>query len=152
MPGPPCWRVKQFTLDKAPLEPQTLYWHDPVECTQFLFQNLNFNGHMVYAPSHMYNRNESQRVRVYMEMMTGEEWHYQQVHITITDMMLSWPGQFQICANRLSSLLVIIVICVVWIWKWEGRRSVTSSLSCSLLGWLGQCERASDFFINEPGL
>src|SRR5258708_7601434 len=28
MPGPPCWKVENITLDEAPLEPQTFYWCD----------------------------------------------------------------------------------------------------------------------------
>ena len=63
-------------LDDAPSKPQTLYWHDPVNCAHFLFQNPDFNGHMIYMPSHLYNAN---RTQVYTEMTTAEEWHYQQV-------------------------------------------------------------------------
>ena len=47
-------------LDDAPSKPQTLYWHDPVNCAHFLFQNPDFNGHMIYAPSHLYNANGTQ--------------------------------------------------------------------------------------------
>ena len=76
MPGPPCWKVKEMTIAKAPLEPQTLYWHDPVKCAHFLFQNPDFHGKMMYAPSQLYDESGNQ---VYTEMTTGEEWHYQQV-------------------------------------------------------------------------
>ena len=79
MPGPPCWRAEKITLDEAPLEPQTVYWHDPVECTHFLFQNLDFDGKMIYSPSCLYDESGTQMTWVYMEMTMGEEWHYQQV-------------------------------------------------------------------------
>ena len=46
-----------ITLDGAPSEPQTLYWHDPVNCMHFLFQNPDFDGHMTYAPSCVYDAN-----------------------------------------------------------------------------------------------
>ncbi|KAF8330560.1 uncharacterized protein EI90DRAFT_2855390, partial [Cantharellus anzutake] len=49
MPGPPSWKSDTVTLEEAPNEPQTLYWHDPVECTHFLFQNPDFDGDMAYA-------------------------------------------------------------------------------------------------------
>ena len=78
MPGPPCWKLQEITLDEAPLEPQTLYWQDPVECTHFLFQNPEFDGNMTYSASHLY---ETQEIIVYTEMTTGEEWHYQQVSL-----------------------------------------------------------------------
>ena len=76
MPGPPSWRSEMIILDDAPSEPQTLYWCDPVNYAHFLFQNPDFDGHMIYAPSHLYNANGTQ---VYTEMTTAEEWHYQQV-------------------------------------------------------------------------
>ena len=81
MPGPPCWRAENITLDKAPLEPQMLYWCDPVVCTHFLFQNPDFNRNMIYSPSHLYNKSGTQMTWVYTEMTMGEEWHYQQVHM-----------------------------------------------------------------------
>src|SRR5260370_8984446 len=42
----------------------------------FLFQNPEFDGNMAYVPSHLYQQDDT---RVYSEMTTGEEWHYQQV-------------------------------------------------------------------------
>ena len=76
MPGPPCWKVDTIALPEAPTEPQILYWHDPVECTHFLFQNPDFIGSMAYAPSRLYDENKN---CMYTEMTTGEEWHHQQV-------------------------------------------------------------------------
>src|SRR5258708_23462667 len=42
----------------------------------FLFQNPEFDGNMAYAPLCLYQQDDT---RVYSEMTTGEEWHYQQV-------------------------------------------------------------------------
>ena len=82
MPGPPCWKLEDITLDDTPLEPQILHWQDPVECAHFLFQNPDFDGHMMYSPSCLYDESETQEgSRVYMEVVTGEEWHYQQVSL-----------------------------------------------------------------------
>src|SRR5258707_11496811 len=76
MPGPPSWKSDVITLKEAPTEPQTLYWRDLVESAHFLFQNPEFDGNMAYAPSCLYQQDDT---RVYSEMTMGEEWHYQQV-------------------------------------------------------------------------
>src|SRR5258706_2850327 len=76
MPGPPSWKSDIITLKEAPTEPQTLYWRDLVESMHFLFQNPKFDGNMAYVPSCLYQQDDT---RVYSEMTTGEEWHYQQV-------------------------------------------------------------------------
>jgi hypothetical protein len=76
MPGPPSWKSDTVTLEEAPDEPQTLYWHDPVECAHFLFQNPDFDGDMAYVPSWVFSSDGAQ---VYSEMTTGNEWHFQQV-------------------------------------------------------------------------
>ena len=37
---------------------------------------------MMYSPSCLYDESETQEgSRVYMEVVTGEEWHYQQVSL-----------------------------------------------------------------------
>src|SRR5258708_16920500 len=76
MPGPPSWKSDVITLKEATTEPQTLYLRDLVESVHFLFQNPEFDGNMAYAPSHLYQQDDTQ---VYSEMTMGEEWHYQQV-------------------------------------------------------------------------
>ncbi|KAF8328718.1 uncharacterized protein EI90DRAFT_2887084, partial [Cantharellus anzutake] len=65
MPGPPSWRSNTIILKEAPNEPQTLYWHDPMECVHFLFQNPDFDGGIAYAPSWVYCLDGT---RVYSEM------------------------------------------------------------------------------------
>jgi len=76
MPSPPSWRSDTIILKEAPNEPQTLYWHDPMECMHFLFQNPDFDGDIAYVPSWVYC---SDGTWVYLEMMTANEWHFQQV-------------------------------------------------------------------------
>src|SRR5258707_1144151 len=76
MLGPPSWKSDVINLKEAPTEPQTLYWQDLVESMHFLFQNPEFDGNMAYAPSRLYQQDDT---RVYSEMTMGEEWHYQQV-------------------------------------------------------------------------
>ncbi|KAF8324181.1 uncharacterized protein EI90DRAFT_2864300, partial [Cantharellus anzutake] len=65
MPGPPSWKSDVITLKEAPEELQTLYWRNPVECVQFLFQNPDFDGCMAYTPNRLYNQNGT---RVFTEM------------------------------------------------------------------------------------
>src|SRR5258708_965227 len=76
MPGTAYWKSDIINLKEATNETQTFYWQDLVESVHFLFQNPEFDGNMAYAPSHLYQQDDT---RVYSEMTMGEEWHYQQV-------------------------------------------------------------------------
>ncbi len=53
-----------------------------MECAHFLFQNPDFDGSMMYGPLRLYDECGTQEPsRVYTEVATGEEWHYQQVSL-----------------------------------------------------------------------
>lgn len=55
----------------------TLYYHDPLECVEFLFSNSLFAGRMDYSPRQLYKTAEKLE-QVYNEWMTADSaWEMQ---------------------------------------------------------------------------
>jgi hypothetical protein len=77
MPGGPPWMSAEIVLKDAPNEPQTLFYRDPVECADILFQNPTFKDCMDFAPRRVYEADGT--TRLYHEMASAEGWHEEQV-------------------------------------------------------------------------
>ncbi|KAF8588148.1 hypothetical protein K439DRAFT_1613732 [Ramaria rubella] len=77
LPAGPQWYCEEVTLPEAPNEPQLLFYHDPVECLQFLAANPTFDEHQTYGPVKYFTDKEL-KDRVYGEMNSGDAWHFYQ--------------------------------------------------------------------------
>ncbi|KAF8573510.1 hypothetical protein K439DRAFT_1625033 [Ramaria rubella] len=77
LPAGPQWYCEEVTLPEAPNEPQLLFYHDPVECLQFLAANPTFDEHQTYGPV-KYFTNKELKDHVYGEMNSGDAWHFYQ--------------------------------------------------------------------------
>ncbi|KIJ43308.1 hypothetical protein M422DRAFT_253510 [Sphaerobolus stellatus SS14] len=77
LPNGPKWHCKEITLPEAPAEPQLLFYHDHIECLQFLAQSPVFDGHQAYGPV-KYFSDSGGKNHVYGEINSGDAWHYYQ--------------------------------------------------------------------------
>jgi len=77
MPGGPPWLSTEIVLKDTPNEPQTLFYRNPVECADQLFQNPTFKDCTDFAPKWVYDANGT--TRLYHEMASAENWHVEQV-------------------------------------------------------------------------
>ena len=77
LPEGPKSYCKEIMLPEAPIEPQLLFYQDPIECLKFLAQSPAFDGHQVYNPVKYFSDSQGKNC-VYGEMNSGDAWHYYQ--------------------------------------------------------------------------
>ena len=71
LPSVPEWKFKKIVLTgHVTKEPMLFFYHDALDCVEYLFGNPVFANKMDFCPVWLY-RNMEQTVRVYTEWMTG---------------------------------------------------------------------------------
>ncbi|KAI6016427.1 hypothetical protein BKA83DRAFT_4060140 [Pisolithus microcarpus] len=66
-----CWKVCIVPTCHPTTNPVQLYWHDPLECIEALFNHPFYTGKMDYSPFHVFTAVE-QVMRVYSEWMSSD--------------------------------------------------------------------------------
>ena len=83
LPKVPDWKSKKITLPGyVTREPMYLFFRDALDCTEYLFGNPLFAGHMDFSPTQSY-RDAEQTIRIYSEWMTGEAAWNMQVRFSV---------------------------------------------------------------------
>ena len=75
LPQGPKWQQHLVPLDDAPNDPQTLYFHNVVECAMYLAGHPAFKGHMDYKPKKVFLSDGQQYVHVFNEMSYYRYWY-----------------------------------------------------------------------------
>ncbi|KAG0704061.1 hypothetical protein DFH29DRAFT_997947 [Suillus ampliporus] len=71
LPSGPKWQCRVISTDHPTKLPVHLYWHDPLDCIESLFNNPRFAKDIDLIPECIYTTAE-RTVRIYGEWMTGE--------------------------------------------------------------------------------
>ncbi|KAH7903379.1 hypothetical protein BJ138DRAFT_1020738, partial [Hygrophoropsis aurantiaca] len=71
LPSGPKWRYRVLKTSTPTKTPVRLFWRDPLECIEALFNNPLFHNKLDLVPRRVY-RSEERLVRVYSEWMTGD--------------------------------------------------------------------------------
>jgi len=82
LPKGPKWQKTDMVLKDAPNDPQVLYFCNVDECVLFLASNPAFQGDINYelkAISVWNGGTDSEYIRIYNEMSTGDIWMEKQV-------------------------------------------------------------------------
>lgn len=82
LPKGPKWQKTDMVLKDAPNDPQVLYFCNVDECALFLASNPAFQGDIDYEPKAISVWNggtDSEYIRIYNEMSTGDIWMEKQV-------------------------------------------------------------------------
>ncbi|KAI6008475.1 hypothetical protein EDC04DRAFT_2582048, partial [Pisolithus marmoratus] len=108
LPTRPCWNYRIVNTPYPMKSPAILYFHDPLDCIEALFNHLYYADHMIYTPFCVFTSAE-RVVREFSEWMSGDiAW---QMHIghygaqcTYTDFILSnLPAGATLCGIVLLS-------------------------------------------------
>ncbi len=86
LPKGPKWQKTDMVLKDAPNDPQVLYFCNVDECALFLASNPAFQRDIDYEPKAISVWNggtDSEYIRIYNEMSTGDIWMEKQVQLLL---------------------------------------------------------------------
>ncbi|KAI5986321.1 hypothetical protein EDD15DRAFT_2174972 [Pisolithus albus] len=93
LPKGPCWKVRIVPTRHPTTNPVQLYWRDPLECIEALFNHPFYAGKMDYSPFRVFTAAE-RVMRVYSEWMSSDgAW----------DLQTKVPAGSTLCGVILSS-------------------------------------------------
>ncbi|KAI5996688.1 hypothetical protein EDD15DRAFT_2387099 [Pisolithus albus] len=72
LPSGPRWKSQEICTSHPTKRPLILYWRDPLELVQFLFNNPEFQDAMELSPYCLYD-SAARLHRIYTEWMSGED-------------------------------------------------------------------------------
>ncbi|KAI5989502.1 hypothetical protein EDD15DRAFT_2171313 [Pisolithus albus] len=93
LPKGPCWKIRIVPTHHPTTSPVELYWRDPLECIEALFNHPFYAGKMDYSPFRMFTA-AGRIMRVYSEWMSSDRAWELQVKV---------PAGSMLCGVILSS-------------------------------------------------